>query len=73
MEGAWLFWLRCEVCGAEKETVVRETALHRLSSGGFSPLRCAACGALSARPGPPPWQPTAPDRKLLRSLRIAAT
>lgn len=67
----WLFWLRCEMCGAEKETLVMETSLHRLSSGGFSPLRCHECGALSAKPGPRPWVLGPNDRKFLRGMRIS--
>lgn len=70
MEAPWQFWLRCDICEATAQVDVRPASLHRLSSGGFSPLRCGSCGALSARPGPPPWQLSANDRKFLRSMRI---
>lgn len=71
MEESWLFWLRCEICGAEKEALVRDRLLHKLSSGGFSPLKCSECGALSAKPSARPWTLTAADRKFLRQMRIA--
>jgi hypothetical protein len=73
MEGTWLFWMQCEICGDERSAVVPDRSLRRLSSGGFAPLPCGACGARSAKPGRPPWQLTASDRKFLRSLRITAS
>jgi hypothetical protein len=71
MEGTWLFWLRCEICGAEQEAVVRDAVLHKLSSGGFAPLPCHACGARSAKPAARPWELTMLDRTFLRRLWIA--
>jgi hypothetical protein len=70
---AWSFFLRCGTCGDEAETTVFERSLQRLSSGGFAPLRCEACGAFSLVPTARPWAPTANDQKLLRSMRIETT
>jgi len=73
MAGTWFFLLLCDVCERRSEAMVPEADLRRLSSGGFAPLPCPACGAWSARPTVRPWDLSLPDRKLLRSMHITAT
>lgn len=70
MQVSWPFRLRCEICGVEREAIVEERQINRLSSGGFSPLRCTACGALSAKPTVRRWELTLADRRFLRATRI---
>lgn len=70
MEAAWDFSLACGLCDERWDARIPDASIRRLSSGGFAPLRCRACGAFSARPTARPWAPGLNDRTFLRKLRI---